>query len=189
MPNEVVLTEEEQRALAKKKEKAKQRLKKRLDEGGGITITSLMDAMTILLAFLLKSVGSEPISVTQSDDLTLPRSNTMLTPEDTVPITITAKGILVSKKHVVDVVDGKVDKSRKKGGETSLLITPLFDQLQEETAHQKQIAKMSGSKFKGVCTIIAHKDIPFRLLTEVMYTAGQAEFSNFKFAVVKKLED
>ncbi len=186
---EIVLTPEEKRALELRKAKAEGRLKRRPEETGGITITSLMDAMTILLCFLLKSVGAEPISVTQSDDLTLPASNTELQPEDTVPITITARAILVNKEHVVDVVNGQVDKSRKKGGETSLLISPLFDALTEETTHQKSIAKMAGSKFKGVATLIANKDTPYRLLTEVMYTAGQAEFSNFKFAVVKTLED
>ncbi len=186
---DVVLSPEELRALEMRKAKAAGRLKKRLDPTGGITITSLMDAMTILLCFLLKSVGSEPISVTQSDDLMLPVSNTELTPEDTVPITLTGRAILVNKEHVVDVVDGQVDKSRKKGGETSLLISPLFDALQEETTHQKSIAKMAGAKFKGVATLIVHKDTPYRLLTEVMYTAGQAEFSNFKFAVIKKLDD
>ena len=186
--NDMVLTAEEQRALEIRKEKAKGRLKKRPEGVGGVTLTSLMDALTIMLCFLLKSVGAEPVSVTQSDDMKLPASNTELTPEETVPITVTGRAISVNKAHVVDVVNGQVDKSRKKGGETSLLISPLYDALSEETTHQKQIAKMSGSTFKGVATIIVHKDTPYRLLTEVMYTAGQAEFSNFKFAVIKKLE-
>jgi len=39
-------------------------------------------------------------------------------------------------------------------------------------------------KFDGVCTIVMDKETPYRLLTEVMYTAGQAEFSNYKFAAI-----
>jgi len=41
-------------------------------------------------------------------------------------------------------------------------------------------------KFKGICTIVMDEKIPYRLLTEIMYTAGQAEFQKFKFAVVSK---
>jgi len=67
------------------------------------------------------------------------------------------------------------------------LITPLFKELKEDVQKQKKIAKYNPSAaFKGEVTIVADQDMSFRLLSEVMYTAGQAEFSKFKFAVVKK---
>jgi hypothetical protein len=47
------------------------------------------------------------------------------------------------------------------------------------------MARLRGSKFDGVLTIIAHNETMYRLLTEVLYTAGQAEFQKFKFAVIK----
>ena len=181
-------SEEEERLLEQRqKEERKEKRKGRWGgKPGGLAITSLMDAMTIILCFLLKSVGAEPINIVQSDDLMIPRSTTELEPEDTVPITVSARGILVGDSAVVEVKDGQVDASRKKGGESGMMIIPLFDKLTEEMNHQKNIAKMAGHEFKGLATIVAHKDTPYRLLTEVMYTAGQAEFANFKFAVVKK---
>ncbi len=39
-----------------------------------LTITSLMDAFTIILCFLLKTYGSDPINITQSAELRLPGS-------------------------------------------------------------------------------------------------------------------
>jgi len=180
------MTDEERRAFEKKAERLRVRIaQRRKHKEAGLTITSLMDAMTIILCFLLKSVGAEPLNISQSDDLRLPASTTTLNPEDTVPITVTASAILVGPDHVVDVRNGRVDKSQKKGDETSFVISPLLDKLTEEVKHQKDIASMAGHEWTGVATIVAHKDTPYRLLTEVMYTAGQAEFQNFKFAVVK----
>lgn len=46
---------------------------------------------------------------------------------------------------------------------------------------------MAAAEFKGVATLVVHEHTPYRLLTELMYTAGQADFPNFKFAVIKKL--
>jgi biopolymer transport protein ExbD len=188
---EIELTAEQRHAFEKKKAAAKARgAKHRKEPKQAHMLTSLMDALTIILCFLLKSVGAEPLNISQSDDLRLPKSTTLLNPEsDSIPVTITAKAILVGVNHVVDVKGGEVDKSRKKGGETSFLITPLFDALQEEAQHQKNIAKISGGSFEGLAAVIADKDTPYRLLLEVLYTAGQAEFQKFKFAVVKKKGD
>ena len=44
---------------------------------------------------------------------------------------------------------------------------------------------MAGGKFDGMLTFITHDDTPFKLLTEVMYTATLADFKKFKFAVSK----
>ena len=179
-------TPEEQRAYEKKVERSKIRaIIRRREAHQPHTITSLMDALTIILCFLLKSVGAEPMNISQNDDLRLPKSSTSLNPEsDAMVVTVTRKSILVGAQHVVDVKEGSVDKSRKKGGENSFMIG-----LTEEANHQKQIAKISGADFEGMAAIVSDMNTPYRLLLEVMYTAGQAEFGKFKFAVVKKRGD
>ena len=66
------------------------------------------------------------------------------------------------------------------------MIDPLYDSLTEAVDHQKKVQKYNKqSKFEGIITVIADRHVPFGLLTKVMYTAGQAEFSKFKFMVVK----
>ena len=47
------------------------------------------------------------------------------------------------------------------------------------------MARLRGAKFDGLLTVVAHQETPYRLLTEVLYTAGQAEFQKFRFAVLK----
>jgi len=172
----------EQRERDKKREK---RLKKRdSDDGGPVNINSLMDIMVIILVFLLKNYGDEPIKVV-GEDLKAPTSSTQLTPEDMTTITVSQRAILVNNKKAVDVKNGAVDKSQKKGGEASLNIQPLFDQLTEAIKRKERETKLLGQEYTPTATIIADQSTPYRLLTEVMYTAGQAELNQFKFAVVK----
>lgn len=153
-------------------------------DGGSMNINSLMDILVILLVFLLKSYGDQPIKVT-GQDLQVPKSSTQLTPEDMTTITISRSTILVNDKKAVDVKEGAVDKSQKKGGESSLYIQPLFDSLTEAVNKKKRQQQLLNQDYEPVATIIADQTTPYRLVTEVMYTAGQAELSKFKFAVIK----
>lgn len=164
----------------------KERKARRLPEGEAtVTINSLMDAMTIILVFLLMNYSVDPLRIDTSEDLKLPASTTEINPDPSAAVTITAKGIIVNDKLVVPVKQGTVDKVHKQGEENSLQIQPLFEALNEEASRQKNISQLAGGKFEAVLTVIAHDETPYRLLTEVLYTAGQAEFQKFKFAVLK----
>ena len=151
---------------------------------GSVNINSLMDIMVIILVFLLKSFGDQPIKVT-GQDLQVPKSTTKLNPEDMTAVTITRNAILVDDQKVVDVKDGMVDKSMKKGGEASLQITPLFERLQEVVESRKQEAELLNEEFTPVVTLVSDQTTPYRLVTEAVYTAGQAGLSRYKFAVVR----
>ena len=170
----------------------------------GLNINSVMDMMTILLVFLLINITSDPLNVKQDDFLTLAKSTANYNPEDSVPITITEQHILVDRKAVVKVdctVGGQVcqrddykhsgnyysvDKSYKEdGSESSFLIEPLYKKLDQIVKQQQAEAKELGRKFKHVATIICDKDIPFRLIAEVVHTAGMAGLGDLRFAIVK----
>lgn len=172
----------EQRERDKKREK---RLKKRSEDNGPVmNINSLMDIMVIILVFLLKNYGDQPIKVV-GEDLRAPASSTQLPAEDMTTITISQKVILVNNTKAVDVKNGAVDKSQKAGGATGMVIQKLFDELTEANKRKKREMELLNKKYEATATIIADQSTPYRLLSEVMYTAGQAELSQFKFAVVK----
>ncbi len=161
---------------------------KPMEDPASLNLTSLMDAFTIILIFLLLNYGHQPIKVTPGKDMDIPVSLSMITPEETATVTITKKNILVNDKWVADLVEGKVDAASKRDGENGYFITPLFDALSAEAEKQKTIAKYNTAQsFKGMVTIVADKAVPYRLLTEILYTSGQAEFGKFKFAVIQKL--
>jgi hypothetical protein len=180
------ITEIEQERVARKKEERRKAKRARVWPETRLILTSLMDMFTIILCFLLKSYSADPVNIQQSEELELPKSNAYLKVEPAVTIGISENSILVNDKRVVEVKQGAVDPSQKRDGANGFFITPLYDRLSEEAQNQKLLAARNPAvQFTGLAMILGHKTIPFRLLTEVLYTAGQAEFGQFKFAVVK----
>src|SRR3954452_24549565 len=79
--------------------KALARKKRRDREAAGeikeLNITAMMDMMTIILVFLLKSYSASAVAMTASDDIKMPISTTRSTPKDTVAVTITPSHSIV----------------------------------------------------------------------------------------------
>ncbi len=77
---------------------------------------------------------------------------------------------------------GSVGDEYKRG----TLISPLFDILKEKADEAKSIAATRATiTFTGRILLQCDRNIPFSLVREVMYTAGQAQFAEFKFVVYK----
>ncbi|MFH1808433.1 MAG: biopolymer transporter ExbD [Pseudomonadota bacterium] len=151
-----------------------------------LNMNSLMDIVTIILVYLLKSFAGSPVSV-PDPNVKLPASTAQLIPEEAATITVTTQRIVVNDKSVAEINEGRIDPNDKRDGPQGFFITPLYDALVEAADNEKKIAQYNPARtFKGISIVICDKSIPFRLLSEVMYTAGQAEFGNFKFAVIKK---
>jgi biopolymer transport protein ExbD len=167
-----------------KAKKEKRRNRKVVKEK--LLINSLMDAFTIILCFLLKSFGSDPVQIRQSDELMLPRtSEEEKGLEDAIVIAISKRAIMVQDNKVADLRDGAVDESLKRDGQDGLLINPLLDALKERVQHLKMLAARTNNPFEGMALVVADSKTSYRLLTEVLYTAGQAEFQKFKFVAAE----
>jgi biopolymer transport protein ExbD len=163
-----------------KKPKLHRMAAKKLD----ISINSLLDILSVILVFLMKSYSTTTVQIKPSKELQVPFSYSSAMVEESTSITLTLKHILVDDAPCVNVEDGKVPEQDLSAG--GLLINPLFEKLQDQVAQQKKIEqKNPTAKFKGIVTIIADRYVPFPLLAEAMYTAGQAEFGIFKFALIR----
>jgi biopolymer transport protein ExbD len=164
------------------KQKSRDRRKKELPDEGGVTINSLMDAVTIILIFLLMNFSTDPMKVTPHEKLQLPLSTTRLNAkEKTTTLTVAADGILVDDQFVVTIKNNDVDPPDPSG----LEIPKLKQTLDEVVRKRKEISTLLGKQFKDIITIIAYGETQYRLITKVIYTAGTASFTKFKFAVVK----
>jgi hypothetical protein len=143
--------------------------------------------MTIILCFLLKSYASDPVNIQQSDVLELPTSVSQEPLERAVVIAITTDAILVDDVKVVGLRSGAVDPSNKRDGANGFFIEPLYQSLQNSMQKAKAMQQRNAQAVTslGMAMILGDKRVSYRLLSEVLYTAGQAEFSRFKFAVVK----
>ncbi|MBN2803157.1 MAG: biopolymer transporter ExbD [Deltaproteobacteria bacterium] len=170
---------------AKRKAK-KDKRRRRPNEKPELLINSLMDAFTIILCFLLKSFGSDPVQIRESDDLKLPRTTEADKGlEDAIVIAVSTKAIMVQDNKVADLRNGAVDESLKRDGMDGLLINPLLDSLKERVQHLKMLAARTNRPFEGMALVVADSKTNYRLITEVLYTAGQAEFVKFKFVAAE----
>src|SRR6478752_1954711 len=154
-----------------------------------LNITPMMDMMTIILVFLLKSFSSTTSTITFDQNLQVPKSFTELKPKLAVTVTVTKKVILVEGDAIAPINAGRVDPAVKRDGENGYYITALVDILEKHGRREKKVAEMTGQKFEGQLMLVADQTTPYRLLTEVIYSCGQAEYANYRLLVLKAKGD
>ena len=154
------------------------------DHSVHVNINSLLDVLSVILVFLMKSYSANTVQIKPSPALQVPFSHSSQAVQESTAVTVTLKDILVDDLPVMTFESGIVPTNFLSSG--GLLIDPLFQKLQDAVDHQKKIAAVNAkAEFKGIVTIIADRNVPFALLTEVMYTAGQAQYNKFKFAAIR----
>jgi biopolymer transport protein ExbD len=160
----------------------RKKVKKNRAEGVKVVkmqITSLVDMMTVLLVFLLKSFSAEGDIMTPSKGLVLPSSTAKKKPEIAFRISITQEDLLVEGSPVVSI-----DNMMKR---EDIIVPELAQILDARRKATERIAQNSTNvTFKGEVLIEADKKIQFRTLQRIMYTCGQAGFSNFSLLVLSK---
>jgi biopolymer transport protein ExbD len=165
--------------------------RRRVPEGEAIThlnITPMMDMMTILLVFMIKSISVQT-STLNLQDVTLPTSTTKeAPPEEAVAVIISRESIVVEGEPIVKVKNGDVDATDKTAGSFGIEIAKLKDNLGKHHSRITKLAAGRGDEPSNEVTIIADKDTPYRLLSSVMYTAGQAEFNQYRLIVLRNEE-
>jgi len=155
-----------------------------------LNITAMLDMMTIILVFLLKSLSSSSASLPQSADLTMPKS--VLTTEasqEGVAILISRSQIVVDDNSVctvpTDATHG-VEAKFKRSGPTDLYIVPLANALQGWRERDRQLRLATGKDpSASEAIVIADAGTPYRLLVEVLFTLGQSEFAKFHLMVLQ----
>ena len=123
-----------------------------------LNITPMMDMMTIILVFLLKSFSSSTSTITFDQNLQVPKSMTQLKPKLAVTVTVTKKVLLV-------------------------------EVLEKHARREKRVAELTGQKFEGQLMLVADQTTPYRLLTEIIYSCGQAGYANYRLLVLKAKGD
>ena len=155
--------------------------RRRVPEGENVqalNLVAMMDIMTILLIFMIMSlaVSTSPLSVS----VTLPPSSTQMPePETAKTVTIAKSAILVEGEPVVKVENGDVDAAEKTQGSFGIEIGKLRIALARHHEGLYKLAALAGDAEPAhELTIIADKEIPYRLLYTVLYTAGRANAIN-----------
>ncbi len=155
-----------------------------------LNITAMLDMMTIILVFLLKSMSASSASLPQSADLTMP--NSVLTTEasqEGVTVLVSRSQIMVDDKVICPVPSDAthgVEGKYKRSGPTDLYIVQLANVLQGWRERDRQLKTAMGKDpSTSEAIVIADAGTPYRLITEVLFTLGQSEFSNFHLMVLQ----
>jgi biopolymer transport protein ExbD len=156
-----------------------------------LNITAMLDIMTIILVFLLKTLGESSAAVPQSQDLMLPKSIIQTEPaQEGVKVTVSKTQILVGNDKVLDLPSGGLAQSgvdaRHKRGANSLYIVPLGNALASARQVDRALREAKGlDPASSEAVIIADSTIPYRVFVEVLFTLGQNEFGKYHLMVMQ----
>ena len=134
---------------------------------GELNMNSMMDMVTIILLFLLKTYSTEGNLNSGAEDLKLPESYTFVKPVKAPNVSVSQSVIMVGDRVVMNVADVGEEQ----------MITRLANPLRAEADAAKQVEEYGG-EFKNEVLLIIDKETPFDLLTKVIYTCGKSEFYN-----------
>ncbi len=169
----------------RKRRAGKRRKRNHSDDVTYLNITPMLDMMTIILVFLIKSFASSSSNVSVAN-LTLPHSTTELEVAEAIQLIVTPSEIMLDQK-VVAALDGSgnLKVADLPDGPNGYLIQPLYDTLADRAEYFKRIQEYGGAQFVGRIAVIADREISYRTIFKVLYTAGRAEFGRFKLFVQK----
>ena len=158
-----------------------------------LNITAMLDIMTIILVFLLKSLGESTATVPQSNDLTIPTSFIQTQPsQEGVVVTISKSQLLVGEDKILalpsrqSLAQSGVGSQFKRSGPNDLYIVPLGNALQAARKTDKVVRLAKGlDASMSEAIIIADMTTPYRLFIEVLFTLGQNEFGKYHLMVMQ----
>jgi len=144
-----------------------------------LRLTSMMDILTVLLLFLLKSFVVEGQVVTPPAGLELPESSAEVKPEESLVIAIFDGAITVGDEPVITIEQSMASDD--------LFIQPLADRLDEMAAQADEIARLREDESQVVrkATIQGDREIEFQILERVMYTLSESGYEDISLAVLQ----
>lgn len=159
-----------------------------------LNITAMLDIMTIILVFLLKTLGESTAAVPQSDDLKIPSSIITTQPsQEGVIVTVSKSQIVVGDEKIMtlpsrqSLAQSGVGAQYKRSGPNDLYIVPLGNALQAARKTDKLVRQAKGLDASiSEAIIIADYTTPYRLFIEVLFTLGQNEYGKYHLMVMQK---
>ena len=157
------------------REKRKLRWRKGLKTSTSVNLISMMDILTVLLLFLLKSYVAEGEIMVPAAGIKLPASTAEQAPRATLVVAIDGDAIRVGGERVASSSEALASDDP--------VIEPLAAKLDTLRAGADPAATAGADP--RLVTIQGDRDIEYRLLRKVMYTLGRSGFENVSLAVLR----
>lgn len=151
---------------------------------GGLNITSMLDMFTIILVFLLKQMDAEGQLITQAENLKLPGSTSMKTPEEV------SLQVIVDVNHVL-IDSRKIVETQIVHDQDSLQVEAMIPVLEELRQIEKDAAQAAGEDVaeSGQVIVQLDKNLEYDIMYKVMATCGLGGYGNISFAVIQTLAE
>lgn len=146
-----------------------------------LNITSMIDMFTLMVVFLLQNYSSQGQLVTPAQGLVLPRSSVERMAVQGLTIKLSKGAILVEDAVIVDSTGYEALLAQK-----DFRIESLATVLTKYSEQARVSADRFGTEFSGRISIQGDVDIPYNVLTRVMYTCGQSGYPNMNLVVYRK---
>lgn len=135
-------------------------------------LTSLIDVMTILLVFLIKSFSVEGSIVTPAHECSLPVSTSTISPRMRCSVVLSPSALFL---------DGEMITSLKSLSQhDSLCVVPLLISLKSRYTKKPEQPKLPE------LMIQCDRNVAYAFLKKVMYTCSKAGFSDFSVLVLQE---
>jgi biopolymer transport protein ExbD len=172
-------------------------MKKRRHRGSGriapLNITPLIDINANLLFFLMINASIQEDRLEAGKNVELPESNSKTAEAgDLVSLVIALDHVSVNEIEVMKLnddgtlIDKDVDDKKRR-------VKPLYDDLttrfQELVAAGAQPGKKGGTDELPVVLVQADRRLPYKTVSRLMRTCGQAGFTKFRFAAQEAIPE
>ena len=164
---------------------ARQSIRRRGRKRGNATvklnITSMIDMFTLMVVFLIQNYSAQGQLVTPAQGLRLPKSTVEKPAKEALNVKVSQNNIMVEDAVVIDQAAFASLLSQK-----DFMIGPLHAVLSKYAAEARKSAEMFKKEFSGKISIQGDIEIPYNVLTRIMYTCGQAGYPNMNLVVYRK---
>ena len=151
----------------------------RIVQPANLKMTSMVDILTTLLLFLLKSFVAGGETVLPPPGVTLPESTARVPPEATLVVAISDDTILLGSEPVASVAEVLASES--------LVIDELEAGIDRALTQMEGIAaRKESGEIPYEITIQGDRDLEFRLLQKVMHTCSRSGIDEMALAVLQK---
>jgi len=160
-------------------------------------LSSMMDMMTIILLFLLKSYSATGALMTPVDEMDLPASDIDSNPRKALSIVVDSgrksgiTGVFVEqdgeRKQLLDEANSLVGVATGAAANDprSMILPGLEGWLMEQAAKARDREEQFGIPFEGYITIQADREVNYNSILKVLATCGSAGYNMTEFVVLE----
>lgn len=149
-----------------------------------LMLTSMMDMFTIVLIFLLFSFSDRPETIKIDKDLELPRSSAEMDYDKNIKLVLSKNTLMLDNEIVANLHNGEITGFDQNNLKDSILYERLRANFEKNKKRGEDNLNENPSSQEII--FLCDKSHEFRIINQVMKTAGLAGYPNFQFAVLQE---